>query len=300
MKKIIAATALLAACVGACKKDNKNTSIYTLQSVYASLAPTERVVTVDAVAGATFRSAVTGVRYIIPANAFQNSAGTLVTGNVQVYVTEYLKKSDMLFSGVLPISNGEPLISGGEVQFRAKQNGQELWLAPGKKVQMNIPQGGQPRDGMMLFMGQEGADGVNWTLAGDSVKAQQGIAYFGDTLGIISDSLGFANADQYMSWPNYQSFTVTASTASGIAITNDLNGYALYDEYNGLWPLARTGTKFEEHHVPNIPVHFVVVCTIDGELYAGILGATPATGATYNVVLTKTTPAQFKTQVDAL
>jgi len=295
---------LVLTCAVACRKEKNNNSgpVYTMYSAFTEVAPKEMIQNIEAATGGSFRGN-SGSRYIIPANAFVNSAGTIITGTVQIHVTEYLRKADMLFSGIIPISNGAPLISGGEVYITANQFGNRLWLAPGKTFQVNMPQGGTPAAGMFLFTGQKdsAANTVNWIPVPDStLNGRKGIVYNGDTLGIISDSIGYCNADQFMTSPNYQSFTVTATTANGAPINNSICGYALYDNYNGLWQMYASNKVFSENHVPDIPVHFVVTCIIDGDLYGGILGATPANGATYNVVLSKTTPAQLRTQVDAL
>jgi len=55
-----------------------------------------------------------------------------------------------------------------------------------------------------------------------------------------------------------------------------------------------------ENHVPNIPVHFVVMAVVNGDFYAGILSATPATGANYTVAVSKTDPVAFKNTLNAL
>lgn len=306
--KFLFPVALAAACLTACNKDyNPGNAIidpspvYTLQSAMAELVVSPKTVTIDAVKGASF-SGNSGTRYIFPANAFRTASGAPVTGTVDVQVSEYTKKSDMLFSGVLPVSGGEPLLSGGEINVEATQNGQQLQMAPGITFRANMPMKGTDATGMTLFTGKrDSGNVVNWKPVIDSAG---GIATIGgDTISIISNTVNFANADRFMSHPNYQSFTITVEAGGATVSKDSVMGYTLYDEYNGVWPMSSyiaSTTKFSEHHVPDIPVHFVVTAIIKGAFYGGVSAATPITGGNYIVPISKTTPKEFKKLVDAL
>jgi len=313
MKKIIFVALAISVAIFSCKKsdtstpsnnnNNNNTTTTgpysSLSSVYASLNPQSKTVSVNVASGASFYGN-SGTRYIFPANCFQTQIGTSVTGTVLVQVNEFLTKGDMIFSGILPYSNGNALFSGGEISVSATQNSQSLFLKPYNTFQANIPQFGATNNtGMSLFSGQPNQTTnniVNWALD-DSTRGY--IIYNGDTIGIFSDSLGLCNADRFMTNPNYQNFSVNAT---GITIPTDSNvsAYVMYDNYKGIWKLTGSGNSFTENHVPNIPVHFVVFTVINGYFYAGITAATPATGSTYTVNLSQTTPAVFKAQLDSL
>lgn len=309
------AMALAALCLAACSKPRTitagpdpvptptPTTTYDIATVFAANAPTAKTTTIDAAAGGTF-TGNGGARYTFPANAFVTAAGLPVTGQVTVRAAEMLTKADMVFSGILPISNGEPLISGGEVYMKVMQGNTTLRMAPGKKYTVSMPQGGAPTPGMELFYAAGAykstiGGGVNWQLSKDSTSGI--IRYNGDSISIFSDSIGFANADRFLPSPDYQNFTVAVS-AGGRAISPDsLIGYTLYDDYDGVWPLSSYNSGvFAENHVPNIPVHFVVVAVINGTMYAGAKGATPANGATYVVNIAAITPTELKALVQAL
>lgn len=307
-KKLIAALGVALTVLAACNKDYSPTptNTYTsFQEAFTELAPKSKTVTIKASAGGSFRGN-SGTRYVFPANAFRNSSGGVVTGDVQVTVTEYVDKSDMLFSGVLPVTTTEPLISGGETSVNARQNGQALTMAPGTTFQANMPQqhnGDTAR--MDVFTGHKNADGnVVWTQ--NDPGSDGSIVFNGDTTIITNDSMDLCNADRFLSSPNYQSFSIQLTTSDGAVLPSAgsglITGYALYDEYNGVWPMYNQSAShlYNEDHVPDIPVHFVVVGLINGKFYGGITGATPATGSTYNVVLKPTTPAAFKALVKAL
>lgn len=302
MKKLSIQLSLLTViCVCACTKSYKNQGTpngsYTLQSAFASLAVLPKTVTINAGTGGTF-AGNSGTRYIVPAGAFKKSDGTVVTGNVDVTVSEFVKKSDMLFSGVLPITATDALISGGEVNLTAKQGGQDLQMAPGKKYQANIPQK-NPTPGLSLFTGTKDpvTNTVIWKPANDTSGQ---IIYNGDTVSILSTNVNFANADRFFTNPQYQSFTISLS-ADGIAMNDSVAAFALFDNYNGVWPMmAIINHVVNESHLPSTPVHFAVISIIKGNFYGGLLGVTPTTGSNYTMVLKKTTPSAFKAQIDAL
>ena len=284
-----------------------------MDAVFGMLSLQPKTLTVDAAIGGSFYGN-SGTRYIFYGNTFQTATGASVTGNMQIEVTEYLNKGDMLFSKMLPISNNEPLISGGEISVVATQNGQPVYLKYMNTFQAHIPQPGGAPSGMEIFIGQPNLDTskfkANWILAkNDTTRYNIGVVIIKstggiDTLNIISDSLTRCNADGFMTSPNYQTFTVTITTTGAtLPSTGNVYGYALYDNYKGVWPLYSynsTDKVFSEHHVPNIPVHFVVFTLINGKFFGGTLAATPATGTNYIVNLTQVDPVTFKTQLNAL
>ncbi len=113
MKKLIVPIVLLMLVAGSCKKkeDTVSTSTSTFKTygsmdeIFDALSLKPKVVSFDAAAGSSFYGN-SGTRYIFQPNCFQDASGATVTGNVQVAATEWLKKGDMIFSGVLPISDG--------------------------------------------------------------------------------------------------------------------------------------------------------------------------------------------------
>jgi hypothetical protein len=296
--------AILSLC--ACQKNydpgsaDNSPAYSSLQSAMASVAVTSKTVIFDASKGGTF-TGNSGSRYIFQPNSFINSSGNTITGNVQVEVKEYVNKTDMLLSGVLPVTPTEPLLSGGEVSVNATQNGQALNMKAGATFQVNMPKNTKNVPvGMKVFSGTQdpNSGGIIWTENADSTGGT--INCFGDTTSIISPNIRFVNADAFMTSPNWQKFTVTI-TADGVNVTDSLGVYALYDTYNGVWPMLPDAKHVcSENHVPDIPVHFAAIGVINGKLYGGILGATPKTGNNYTVKMEKTTPAAFKAQLQAL
>ena len=272
---------------------------YTLQSVLTELEVQPKTVTINAATGGSF-SGNSGTRYLFPAKAFRTASGDSVVGIVEVTVSEYLDKADMFLSGVLPISGGEPLISGGEVSVEAKKDGQELKMAPGASYTALMPMNGTDGSDMKLFTGTRNNGAVDWKPADSGIG---GIFKIGDTIGLTSKNLNFANADKFLTYPNRQEVTM-AINANGLKFSRDsLMTCTFVDNLNTVIPvyIIDPTAKAEGNIVlTDMPVHFVVLGIINGNLYGGILAATPKTGLKYTVSVSKTNPLAFKSLLKAL
>lgn len=309
---VLAAVAVMALFAGACKRNDNNVSpvvvpgtYSSMDTIYTMLETQAKVVSLDAATGGTFYGN-SGTRYVFPPAAFVDGNGNPVTGLVQIAVKEFLKKGDMIFSRVLPVSDGEPLLSGGEIYTNATQGGVNVYLAPGVTFTAKIPQGTTAQTGMGFFRGQEvtgTANKVNWVQRADSLGGGS-IVYNGDTISILSDSLQWANADRFLTSPiNYQSFQVSLSVA-GVSgdVPASVQTMTLYDTYKGVWGMhAPVSSVVSEGHVPNIPVHFASYGVIGGKFYGGVIGPiTPSNGGKYSITLTQVNPADFKAQLNNL
>ncbi len=303
MKKVLIASfsiALFSAASCTKPKESVSGTYSSLATVFSDIAPKSKITIIDAAAGGSFYGN-SGVRYVFPPNSFRTATGGTVTGNVSIQTTEYLSKSDMILSGVLPISNGQPLISGGESYIKASQGNTELFMAAGKNYTINFPQKSTPLAGMGLFFSPgnpTATDNVNWALNVDSSKGE--ILYHGDTISIFGDSMHFVNADQFFTSPNYQSFTVIPKV-NGKPVSAQILAYASFDNYNSAWTMRNISNGIiGEDHVPDMPVHFIVITNLDNRFYAGVLAATPLTGKVYEMPLTEMTPTALKGILDAL
>jgi hypothetical protein len=320
MKKIILPAITLLVVYGlSCRKDYKSASNLTnvptgeqfasTDEVFDKLALKPKIVTIDAAVGATFNGN-SGTQYTFPPNSFVDAAGNPVTGNVTLEVTEYTEKSDMLFSGALPMSDSGALISGGELNVTASKDGQPLQMKPGKQFKAVMPVKTDTSVKFNLFMGEKTNGGlrdkVKWKLrtdtAGKTVPVKP--SKYHDSLEIVSDEIRFCNADAFgkMNWQKFK-ITIVAEGAT-IPASADLVTYAVYDGQKSLWKCGWYGAPvnnvYSEHHIPDIPVHFVSFIVIDNVFYGGISAATPKTGENYTVTLKKRDATAFKAEVAAL
>ncbi|MBS1511124.1 MAG: hypothetical protein JST86_09800 [Bacteroidetes bacterium] len=99
---------------------------------------------------------------IFPPHCFVTANGTVVTGKVYIDVQVIKRKGDMVLLNKPTISNGNMLISAGELFIRVMQNGQELQLAPNARYTIryvDLP----IITGTKLFFGDESsAPRFNW------------------------------------------------------------------------------------------------------------------------------------------
>ncbi len=308
--KFIAAITVLSIFVDACKKPDTTPSVVStyptyssMDTIYQMLEVKPKYVTVNGATGGTFYG-TSGTRYVIPPNCLQDGAGNAVTTNVQFEVAEYLKKGDMIFSKMLPISDGQLLLSGGQLSIKATLAGQPVYLKPGGcKFTATIPLDKDTVSGMRFFSGREISNPtdtkVNWQSQSDS--SDRFIIYNGDTVNIISDSFIYCNADRLMDYDYDEKFTITVATSGVILSSSKINGYTFYDNYKGILPFHEFNNGvFKPAEVPAIPVHFVVFGLINNRFYAGVIATTPKTGENYTVTLTETDPAAFKAQLNNL
>ncbi len=297
---------VFAVSVFSCGKDYDSGSVlpsdtpgpYTLQSAMASVAVKPKVVTLNAADGGSFNGE-SGTRYIFPPNSFVSSTGEVIDGDVQVTVSEYLTKVDMLFSGVLPLSNGTPLISGGEVNVEAMRSGQEIKMDAGKEFTINMPQKGTPVAGMELFTGNmdSSTNSVSWTPASSTSGS---LGYMGDTISVSSANLHFINADGFYNNPIAVKININLEI-TGVSMNDSFLVYCLVDSVNSVYPLARpvAGTITNGNALSR-PMHLAALGVINGNLYGGIIAITPTNEATYAIPLSKTTPSSFKSQLGVL
>lgn len=297
--------------IASCKKEtNSGTKFPSLNIFLEQNKITSQSFTVNASAGGTITGAK-GTVVTFPPNAFLDGNGNRVTGNVSIELKEVFNKADMIAAGVFPVAYGSALLnSGGEYFLSATQNGNKVNLEKGRFFQMRLP--AQAADPNMQFFLQADNDtlaGINWVLpdtAVVNVDSQWVVSPVGgfsftttpDSAYVITcDSLGWGNADVFMS-PTYVtcSFVVTGGSVTDA----NTKGYCLYDGKNTVWPAGMYGSiannTITDSHIANIPIHFLVISVINGELYAGSTAVTPAEGGSYPITIAPIT----KTALDAL
>ncbi len=270
-----------------------------MQSVLSNMAVTPTSVTLTANSGGTFWGG-SGARYVFPPFSISNDS-VPVNGNVTIQVSEFLKKSDLIFSSVLPFSNGYPLVPGGAYYINITQNGQPLSIAPGSYYQVFLPLAAAPPANLQFFLGRPDDTSVynrvNWQPADTTLGKVQAM---GDTLLITSDSTHYGGAFAYLDSPAYQNFTVTV-TAPNSTFSDSIAAFAVLDATGSVVGMTEVSNHVVSvANVPNVPVHFVVFTVIDGNFYGAILAATPVSGRNYTIYLTKSSPAQLRSKIDAL
>jgi hypothetical protein len=105
----------------------------------------------------------------IAKGSFVNSkTGQIITGQINLVVTEYYKLSDMISANLSTASNGRQLETGGMLFIEAKQGAIDLKLKANKSIDISFPTKNKTPE-MQLFLGEWKDETVNWTLQNNQV-----------------------------------------------------------------------------------------------------------------------------------
>jgi hypothetical protein len=146
-----------------------------------------------------------GTKFIFQPNSFETLDGQPVTGTIWFEVKEIFNSSEMILSRTFPMSNGQPLESGGEFMIKpSTQSGQELRLKHGYLMKIKLPSLGIGMDNMRVFNGQPNTGGsdskVNWV-----VNSNPNNTVFADSLlqgrYLFADSVNWINCDRFLNEP---------------------------------------------------------------------------------------------------
>jgi hypothetical protein len=315
MKKILLpALAILCAGVLSCRKsynsDGSPELFPSTDSVFSKLALQPKIIIFDNAVGATF-SGNSGTEYTFQPNGFVDAAGNTVTGNVTVEVTEFIEKDDMIFSGVLPTSDSGALISGGEINVNASQNGQPLQLQAGKPFSAAIPVKDEAAaGGMALFSGEENksskSDKVKWVIKKDASNNAIPINVYKYKLNLFSTSINYCNADKFTSWSaNYQTFKIKiVAEGADLPSVDQLHTYVIFDNQKSVWKCGKSDAPvngvYSENRVPDLPVHLASFAVINKKFYGGMTAITPKTGGNYTVTMKQCNATAFKAEMNKI
>jgi hypothetical protein len=102
----------------------------------------KEVFPVDAKNGGTFIYPESGTSIVIPPDAFVDAKGKKIKGEVNIDYREYRNPEEIFASGIpmtmnTPMENGV-MESAGMFELNASQNGQEVFLGKGKKIELAV------------------------------------------------------------------------------------------------------------------------------------------------------------------
>jgi len=317
--KVLVAAGVIALGFAACKKENptpqpdpqipSTESFSSLQEYLGTKTVNAQTFSFQAENGTTFTGAK-GTIVNIPANALIDAMGNPVTGTVSASLTEVFSNSDIMFSRIFPrAANGNVLNSGGEFNLEITQNGNQLRVADGQFVQVELP--AQAEDpGMLLFFADEAeldSANVGWGNPVDSVSSMSGFTFNSadDTYSLDLDSMGWCNIDAFMWSVQYFDIDFNLTGVNGLDNSNT-TAFAVFKGENGVWPMGEdnwgtiSGNVISETHLADVPMNVVVISVIGGQLYYGLLDVTPQQGMNYDIAMTPTTSAELDAIILAL
>ena len=153
----------------AASTSTSNNSGEAMKKYFNQYRSQSQQLTMDAASGG-FAYGSQGTTISFPPNALVTQSGAAVTGQVNIALKEVFTKGDMILNNLAPMSNGSPLVSGGEFSLTVSQGGNQLKLAAGKTVYVQVPST-VPDYSMQFFRGKDMADGsVNWNLKTNAIN----------------------------------------------------------------------------------------------------------------------------------
>ena len=332
MRKTIFSIALISAvALMSCEKDETEKNIdepkenfESLESFFESQEVESVTKTFNTEEGIEFTTDK-GTVVTIPANAFTDKNGEIVSGEVDFKIKEVFSTSDIIFSEIFPISNGNPLNSGGEFFTEALQGGAALDLADGKDIELEIPAQAEDPNMELFFAGEEEfMDSVDWGDPMDTVLVWEndtndqdwenepwGNGFysgftFQDASGTYSiniDQLGWGNIDAFL-WVDYFDITFTCTGLEGLN-ENNLTVYSIFKDQNTVWPCGEgwgsiSDNVIHETHLADVPMNVLAIAVVDEQLYYGILDVTPEEGIDYDIVMKTTTSEKLEELINDL
>lgn len=263
--------------------------------------------TIDAATAQTFEG-TNGVKVFMPANAFVYSNGTTVTGNVTIQLNEVLTVSEMVKQGKTTASNGEVLVSGGQLNITATQNGNMLLLSPGYALNVSVPVT-SPDPQMALFTGTQNSSGdVDWISASMDTAQQDSIIITQDSSGgtwynfdFDNDSLGWINCDYF--WNTGQSQTTITASLDTMFNSSNTACFLVFSSINSVLSMysSNVAGNFTTSNIPiNQSVTFVCISEIDNQYYSAFVDATTTTNHVENINMTTSTLAEIETAINNL
>jgi hypothetical protein len=311
----------LALTFNSCKKDKKTIELEpeptssgsvnttNLQALIRNLSTPLQTYTINA---GTYNTLTlnNGTRIVIAPNAFLTAGGSVVTGVVNVEAKDVLSKKDMVLNNAFPVSNGQLLISGGEVYFNATQGGQTLKINAASSVTYKVPAGSSPSSSMLEFYSSGTSDlsGTNLNWRTSAVTTASVLPLMDSASGpsswiydFKSDSIGWSNCDFFYTFVGAKT-TCTVNLAGSFDNTNSF----VLISMNGVSTMARLSSSYtsvsNEFHsyVNSIPVgqnYTIVAISFDGTNY--YYGSQAVTMTTDMVINMPTLSLSSKTGVEA-
>lgn len=309
MKKILfttAAFALLSIAFISCKK--KTVDVVATDDAAAladfferNVVPSQNFTIDNAVGGSVTTNKASKITF--PPNCFTKN-GVTVTGNVNVEFKELVDKVDFVLSNKGTASNDLPLETGGTWMIKPWQGTELLAIKAATPVRMNIKRDSLVQGEMLLFnanpAGNKNGGAINWGAPRNLPIIPLSTPF--NNFFCNLDSVGWGNADRFLSAPVYAANTKVVSS-NGTDLTK-LSCMYVYKGRKIVWPMpGRAATSVTDSHIAKNQVgHVVVFGFVKGVFTTGVLQDQTVTtdNQTFTVTLNTNTEAAFKTQLSSI
>jgi hypothetical protein len=239
-----------------------------------------------------------GTHVFFPPNAFQSYNGTVITGSVDVKVNDWVRKGDMVFGKVLPVSNNQALTTSGQAYVEVTQKGVPVRLRKGYRMILKFPTFTITSTGDSVYLGKTVAGSVNtvnW-YRNDTIGVSNIV---GDTTYLTSDSLRYIASSHYLNPSTNANFTIRLDAPIALEQTVAV---ALINGVRSVYPVSSAiSNSIYAQHIPAMPLHVAVMGVTKGVFYGGIVPINnPMTDSTWTVTIKQVDPQAFRLQMNAL
>ncbi|WP_316772159.1 hypothetical protein [Pedobacter frigiditerrae] len=295
--------ALVIFSLSSCKKDFSSNSAQGLSFAEFNSKFSIPTQSFNGVAGTAFTiTGAKGIKIDFPANAFLDASGNPVSGNVKLSLKEVLSKRDILLSGKFTESNGQLLVSGGEFQILALQNGQLLKLNPAATVNINVPTTLSTAPMDLFEFKQTVASDSTWML-NQKARVVTTPAYYQFSL----PNFGWVNCDYFYSNPNPKT-TVTAGPiyAGAAPSIKDQRAYLIFDNINNVigLPFVMSVNKHQSY-LNSMPIGMtgkLIIISVDmnDKIYFGATSFTVSSDLNLNIPVSLATQSTIDNYLNSL
>lgn len=236
----------------------------------------------------------TGVRF--PDNAFVTMDGTPVTGEVTVEIKEIYTPAEMILNNTPTMSNGLPLVSGGEFFVRVTKNNETLRLAPGKYIQLDLANSaGAATSGMQVFNGDTSTGTVNWIPNTSQTNFVRNDSLF--LASLFADSLAWLNCDKFINEPRI-TYTVNpgnSPAADSTVVFAHITGQRAVFTFP-----ASSNNNFTSESMIAAAATVVGICVVEGKLYYAMVPVTMRNGGSVTLNFAPIEDEALKQKLSAL
>ena len=191
---------------------------------------------IDATAGGTIVGE-NGTKINFNANSFVDNNDNPVTGNIDISLKEIFHISEMILSNKPTnalgyLSENTFLLSEGETEVTATQNGEEIFIAPGYTYQISVPSaGGEDFDMLPFFGTTSDEEGIVW----QTDNQDTGGIYYSEAVAPASYiynafDTGWSNCDKFYDYPGEK--TTNFINLSNSPNTTETVIYLVFKENN--------------------------------------------------------------------
>jgi uncharacterized protein YeaO (DUF488 family) len=119
----------------------------------------------------TFIIGKNGTKFSIPKNSFVDKNGNAVKGKINFELKEALTLVDMIMGNLTTLSDGKILQTGGMIYTNATANGENVFIAKDKELQVSVPAENK-NDSMLIFEGEVNPENqsINWVNPKDIIE----------------------------------------------------------------------------------------------------------------------------------